>query len=174
MSVPNRIHIIGSTGSGKTHLAQVISKRYNLPYGELDAVMWSGRTEFADKNPSAVRDELLHKIIDKDSWIVEGIYYKWLNKSFERAELIIFLETNLVLRDIRIISRFIKQRLKLERSIYKQTVKGLIKMVVWNHEFERTYKENILKFLEPYKAKVMIIKGNKDIVRILEEGSDFT
>jgi adenylate kinase family enzyme len=90
MSVPNRIHIIGSTGSGKTYLAQILSKNNNLTYGELDTVMWSGKTEFAGKNPPEVRERLLQDIIDEEKWVVEGIYYKWLGKSFERADVIFF------------------------------------------------------------------------------------
>lgn len=56
MSIPNRIHIIGSTGSGKTYLAEMLSTQFNLYYGELDKVMWSGQTELASKNPPERRD----------------------------------------------------------------------------------------------------------------------
>jgi adenylate kinase family enzyme len=150
MTVPNRIHIIGSTGSGKTYLAEALSKKLNVPYGELDTIMWSGRTELAGKNDPEVRDKLLQQIIDQDRWIVEGVYYKWLTKSFERAEVIIILDTHLLIRDFRIICRFIKQKLQIERSTYKQSINGLAKMINWNHEFEKKYKRDIMDFLEPF------------------------
>lgn len=35
MSRPLRIHIIGSTGSGKTYLGQVLSEKLNIKYYEL-------------------------------------------------------------------------------------------------------------------------------------------
>jgi hypothetical protein len=34
--------------------------------------MWSGKTEFAGKNPPEVRERLLHDIIDEEKWVVEG------------------------------------------------------------------------------------------------------
>lgn len=37
---PQRIHIIGSVGSGKTTLARELSKTFQIPYYELDNVAW--------------------------------------------------------------------------------------------------------------------------------------
>lgn len=37
---PQRIHIIGSVGSGKTTLARELSKTYQIPFYELDNVAW--------------------------------------------------------------------------------------------------------------------------------------
>lgn len=174
MEVPKRIHIIGSTGSGKTYLAERISKKNRLSLYELDTVMWSSSKEFSGKNPPEVRDKLLNQIISQERWIVEGVYYKWLASSFERAEIIIFLDTDLFKRDIRIVLRFMKQRLGIERSIYKQTFRGLLKMIAWNHKFDRINKKKIVEFLEPYKSKVMFMKDIRDIEKLFENGSDIT
>jgi adenylate kinase family enzyme len=76
--VPKKIHIVGSTGSGKTYLARHLSEQLKIPYYELDNVMWSSSIEMAGKNPPEIRDKLLKDIISKESWIVEGVYYKWL------------------------------------------------------------------------------------------------
>lgn len=37
---PQKIHIIGSVGSGKTTLARKLSKTLQIPYYELDNVAW--------------------------------------------------------------------------------------------------------------------------------------
>lgn len=161
---PKRIHIIGSTGSGKTYLAKQLSEQLTIPCFELDKVMWSGSVEMAGKNPTEIRDNLLNDIINKDSWIVEGVYYKWLSQSFALADKIIFLTPNAYFRDLRIILRFIKQRTGLEKSNYKQTLKGLIKMFNWNHKFEKEIKEQILEFLMPYRSKLVLIKSNNQII----------
>lgn len=39
-NIPNKIHIIGSVGSGKTTLARELSSKLNIPFYELDNVMW--------------------------------------------------------------------------------------------------------------------------------------
>lgn len=174
MSIPKRIHIVGSTGSGKTYLAEKLSRQFNLYYGELDTVMWSGPTELAGKNSPEKRDQLLHDIIDRECWIVEGVYYKWLASSFERAEQIIFLDIPVFRRDARIVLRFIRQKLKMERAVYKQTLTGLLKMLKWNHEFENQYKQDILMFLKPYEKKMIILKKSAEIQNLIEDGRFIT
>ncbi|MCF7755042.1 DNA topology modulation protein FlaR [Paenibacillus xylanexedens] len=174
MSRPLRIHIIGSTGSGKTYLGQVLSEKLNIKIYELDTVMWSSKVEFSGKNSPDVRDKLLHKIIDNDSWIVEGVYYKWLSDSFSRADVIYYLDTNVLIRHFRIIMRFVKQRIGAERSIYKQTLRGLIEMLIWNHKFNSTNRKEICSFLSPYKDKVIILKTNRQMISLLNEGSEIT
>ncbi|MNP84143.1 topology modulation protein [compost metagenome] len=67
MKVPRRIHIIGSTGSGKTHLARQLSGRYQIPFYELDNAMWSRSAERPGKNPPEVRDMLLASMINQET-----------------------------------------------------------------------------------------------------------
>ncbi|MFS0871979.1 AAA family ATPase [Paenibacillus xylanilyticus] len=166
-----KIHIIGSTGSGKTYLARNLSNQMNIPYFELDKVMWSSSVEFAGKNPPEIRDRLLEDIIAEDQWIIEGIYYKWLMRSFEEADMIIFLTPKPMERAIRIVMRFIKQRIGLEKANYKQTLKGLIDMLKWNHKFDRENKKKIHEILEQYKRKLLIVNSNKEVLsmKIFEE-----
>lgn len=38
--LPKKIHIIGSVGSGKTTLARTLSSHLNIPFYELDNVVW--------------------------------------------------------------------------------------------------------------------------------------
>lgn len=156
-----KIHIIGSTGSGKTYLARELSNRLNIPYYELDSVMWSGTVEFGGKNPPEIRDELLEEIINQKKWIVEGIYYKWVARSFEEADLIIFLTPKPYKRALRIITRFIKQRTGFEKSNYKQTLKGLVDMLKWNHKFDMENKKKIYEVLEIHNKKVIVVNSNK-------------
>lgn len=39
-ATPNKIHIIGSVASGKTTLAKDLSMKLQIPYYELDNVVW--------------------------------------------------------------------------------------------------------------------------------------
>lgn len=162
--VYKRIHIIGSTGSGKTYLARELSSRLNIPYYELDKVMWSSSVEFAGKNPPELRDRLLEDIISENAWIIEGIYYKWVMRSFEEADLIIFLAPKPMVRAIRIVLRFIKQRIGLEKANYKQTFKGLIDMLKWNQKFDRENKNKIHEILEKHKQKLLIVNNNMEVL----------
>lgn len=159
-----KIHIIGSTGSGKTYLARALSSQLSIPYFELDTVMWSSSVEFSGKNPPELRIKLLEDILAKDQWIIEGIYYKWVTRSFEEADVIIFLTPKPIERAIRIVIRFIKQRVGLENANYKQTLKGLIEMLKWNHKFDKENKIKIYEILERYKGKLIIVSSNKEVL----------
>ncbi|RCW39623.1 EutP/PduV family microcompartment system protein [Paenibacillus prosopidis] len=159
-----KIHIIGSTGSGKTFLARKLSNQLNIPYFELDSVMWSSSVEFSGKNPPGKRDKLLEDIITKDQWIVEGIYYKWVSRSFEEDDIIIFLTPKPLNRAIKIITRFIKQRTGIEKANYKQTLKGLAEMLKWNQKFDFENKKKIFECLENHKKKLIVVNNNKEVL----------
>lgn len=159
-----KIHIIGSTGSGKTYLAREISKRLHIPFFELDDVVWNGAVELSGKNSPEVRDKILEDIINKEQWIIEGVYHKWVGRSFEEADVIIFLSPRPMNRAFRIITRFIKQRTKLERSKYRQTLKGLIEMLKWNSKFDADNKKKIHEMLEKHKEKLIVVKSNKEMI----------
>ncbi len=163
--ITKKIHIIGSTGSGKSYLARHLSDKYNIPYYELDNVMWRGTEENTGKNPPETRDALLDGIIQQEAWIVEGVYYKWVMPSFELADIIIFISPPVWKRDCNVILRFIKQRTGLERANYKQSLSGLIDMLRWNHKFEKVHKLAIMEFISSFREKTLIIRSNKDIIQ---------
>lgn len=155
-----KIHIIGSVGSGKSTLARKLSRKYDVPYFELDNVVWR-RTNNGDiRNSPEARDEKFHSIIGMDSWIVEGVHHTWVSEGFEKAELIIFLDTPVRIRNYRIAKRFVVQKLGFEKGNYKQTIHILKNMYKWNYHFENKSKPEILSLLEQYEEKLLIVKDN--------------
>ena len=110
-----KIHIIGCSGTGKTYLAKKLSNKYNIPHYDLDNIYWDNSSEkYGLKTEFEKRDNLLQNIFEKDAWIVEGIYYKWLEQSFKDADIIYILDLPKYIYKFRIIKRFIKRKLKLE------------------------------------------------------------
>ncbi|GAM16039.1 AAA family ATPase [Mesobacillus selenatarsenatis] len=155
---PNKIHIIGSVGSGKTTLARSLSARFNLPHHELDNVVWK-RTDMGDiRRSDRERDEYLKSIVNTDSWIIEGVHYEWVADSFENADMIIFLDLSYRKRKYRIIRRFILQKLGVEKANYAPTLKIFRKMFVWNRYFEEKSRQEILTILGVHQNKLCIIK----------------
>ncbi|UOE94659.1 AAA family ATPase [Alkalihalobacillus sp. LMS39] len=157
---PNKIHIIGSVGSGKTTLAKLLSKQRNIPYCELDNVVWD-RTESEDRRRTdEQRDKLLKTVISKQTWIIEGSHHKWVSASFAAADVIIFLNTNYRTRQRRIIKRFLLQKLTIEKAHYKPTWRIFYSMFKWNKTFEYESKQEIIEMLHPYGEKVIVLKDN--------------
>jgi adenylate kinase family enzyme len=162
-NIPNKIHIIGSVGSGKTTLARTLSSKLNVPFYELDNVVWKRCKSGDIRRSEEERDEYLNNIISSDAWIIEGVHYKWVFQSFQNAELIIFLDTDYSKRTFRIIKRFILQKIGLEKANYKPTFKMFRRMFGWNADFESESKPEILNMLSQYNDKLIILKDNTEI-----------
>ena len=75
----------------------------------------------------------------------------------DMADKIIVVEPSYNVRKKRIIKRFIKQKLKIERCNYKPTFKMLINMFKWNKKYEQE-KEKLYILLSKYNNIVEIKK----------------
>jgi adenylate kinase family enzyme len=86
-----RIAIIGCPGSGKSTLANKLGGLLNRPIDHLDKEYW---TKDWEKKYSTKEewDSFHNKLIDQDSWIIDGNYENSMDKRLERADTIIFFD----------------------------------------------------------------------------------
>lgn len=87
-----RVHVIGTTGSGKTTLAANIAHRLNIPHVELDSLHWEPGWQEAPLNVFSQR--VIHAL-EGDTWTVDGNYSKVRNIVWARADTIIWLDYSL-------------------------------------------------------------------------------
>lgn len=158
-----KIHIIGSVGSGKTTLARMLSAKMELPHHELDNVVWERFATGDVRRSEKERDDYLCRIIKTNAWIIEGVHFEWVQQSFKDADIIILLNPPYSTRTLRIIKRFILQKLGIEKSNYKPTFTMFRKMFVWNRHFENKSKPEILKILSEYEEKVWILNNTRNL-----------
>jgi hypothetical protein len=87
--LPDRIVVVGSTGSGKTTLARAIAARLDLPYVELDALHW-------EPNWSEAPDDVFRRRVETalapGRWVVDGNYRQVHDLTLARAELLVWLD----------------------------------------------------------------------------------
>jgi adenylate kinase family enzyme len=144
--LPDKIHIIGSVGSGKTTLARKLSKKYNIQYYELDNVVWERHKSGDIRRADEYRDKYLEQIVSMKRWIVEGAHNHYrVGKSFKNADLIIFLDTPYFLRVFRIINRYVRQLIGVESANYTPFFKMFKDMFRWNRVFEKESRSKILR-----------------------------
>ena len=149
-----KIHIIGGPGSGKTTLAEQLSKEYGIPHYDLDDLMWDNSAEsYGTKRDFAERDALLHGILETDDWIIEGVYYAWCGRCFEEADQIFLLDVPRRVYRRRIIRRFIRRKLHPE-SGKRETLRSLRALLKWADKYEHVNLTEIRKILAAYPDKV--------------------
>ncbi|MGG4491012.1 DNA topology modulation protein FlaR [Metabacillus idriensis] len=168
-SKPIKIRLIGSVGSGKTTLARELSTILNIPYYQLDNVVWMRDHAGDIKRTDAERDHYLHSIISSGNWILEGVHSeKWVSASFHQADWIILLDPRYSVRTYRIIKRFFLQKIRVENSNYEPTVKIFLNMFKWNRYFEEVGKPNFLQSYGNYKNKLLVISTDREAADYLD------
>lgn len=163
-ATPNKIHIIGSVASGKTTLAKDLSMKLQIPYYELDNVVWK-RSDSGDiRRSEEERKAHLLSITQTDRWIVEGVHSEeWVSGSFQQADVIVFLDTNYSKRTYRIVKRYVKQKLGQERAHYQPNLTIFFKMFKWNKHFEQVGKPFFFHTYKQYQNKIFVIKNENEL-----------
>ena len=85
----NRIVVIGTTSSGKSTLAEAISKRLGMDFVELDALHWEPNWQEA---PLAAFRSRVEKAIRTKKWVIAGNYHVVRDLIWPKAEAVIWLD----------------------------------------------------------------------------------
>ena len=150
-----KIHIIGGPGSGKTFLAEKLSSELGIPHYDLDALQWDTAAErYGTKRDAQERDALLREILQKDDWIIEGVYYAWCRQCFAKADRIYLLSVPPYRYRYRILRRFVRRKLGIETG-KKETLKSLFALLKWADKYQRTNLVEIRRILQAYPNKVI-------------------
>lgn len=150
-----KIHIIGGSGSGKTFLAEKLSQEYGIPHYDLDDIYWDNASDtYGTKRDIEIQKELLDDILKKSDWIIEGVYYAWCKQCFADADKIYLLNVPRYKYRYRIIRRFIRRKLGIEKG-KKETLKSLSNLLKWADKYQKINLVEIHKVLVPYLDKVI-------------------
>ncbi|MFP7478620.1 DNA topology modulation protein FlaR [Terribacillus saccharophilus] len=168
LTLPRKIHIIGSVASGKTTLAKEMSKLLGAAHYELDNVVWKRSAEGDIRRSDKQKKVILKDIICSDSWIIEGVHTDdWIEDSLLHAELIILLDPAYGIRNIRIIKRFLRQKLNIEEANYTPSFRIFLNMFKWNRYFEHTAKPFIFSKFSAYGHKMIMAENKSDVIEFL-------
>ncbi len=157
-----KVFIFGIVASGKTTLSRKLSLKYNIPCYEGDNIAWGGCGKERYKQSDLEQLNTILEIDRRGEWIIEGTYRQSQKCLFDMAEKIIFLDTPLHIRKVRIITRFIKQKCRIEKCNYEPTFEMVRKMFKWTKDFENKRSEYESILLE-YENKLIRIKNIKEL-----------
>ena len=85
----DRIHIVGTTGSGKTTLANNLSAKLGYPHIELDALWWD--SDWTNPSVEEFRRRVTHAI-SGDTWVIDGNYGRVRDIVWTQAQTVIWLD----------------------------------------------------------------------------------
>ena len=163
-----KIHIIGCSGSGKTYLANALAKKYNIPHFDLDDIQWDNNAEgYGTKRPLEERNALLQEILNNNEWVIEGVYYAWVQQSFDEADKIYVLDMPRYLYKSRIIMRSIKRKLGIQQG-KRETLKSVYNLLKWTDTFQNKNLKEIKTILDKYESKVIWLSSKKDVKEIIK------
>ena len=158
----SKIYISGIVASGKTTLAKKLSEELNIPHYEVDCIVWHETDKERYKRTPEKQVELIKNIDKGGDWIIEGTYRSSCSCLLDMADSIIFLDPPLRKRKYRILLRYIKQKLRIEKCHYKSDLNMLRKMYMWTRDFEEKRNE-FEKMLNNYKDKLIVINNVKKL-----------
>ncbi|MCR8644487.1 hypothetical protein NV379_17670 [Paenibacillus sp. N1-5-1-14] len=165
-----KIFIVGIVASGKTTLAKQLSKDLNITWYELDSVVYHKTEAGRYKRTAEEQVQVIQDIDSQGAWIMEGVDRDSYRCLYEMADTIIFLDPPLWKRRLRISTRFVKQRLGIEKCHYKPNLTMLKNMYKWTRDFEQS-RAGFEERLKLHNDKVIRLMDNRKLD--IDVSSDF-
>ncbi len=171
MAKLKKIHILGTSGSGKTFLSKKLSKLLKIKVYDLDDIFWlrKGARKYDIKRNKKERNRLLKEIIKKKKWIIEGCYSSWIEDSIKKSDLVIWLDPPFYILVYRLILRFYKRKFLNTKEGWKDL--GLLLKYAKNyHKKDQPagYHEH-KELIEKHKIEVLYIRNKKELNKFLNE-----
>ncbi|MCM3709462.1 hypothetical protein [Sporosarcina luteola] len=154
-----KIFIMGIVASGKTTYAKELSKQMDLPFVELDSVVYHNVAGVRIKRTPEEQVQVIHQMDAKGSWIAEGVFRPSYHLLLDLADIIIWLDPPLWKRKIRILSRHVRQVIGVEECAYRPDFQMLQNMYNWTKQFEGK-REELDGSLQPYLDKLIVVRDD--------------
>ncbi len=161
----NKILIVGPIGSGKTTLANKISKMLKIKAYELDDITYKKRENF-EKHKPKIRDKKIKSILKKKKWVIEGFYSRsWTYPIYRKADVVLILKIKPSISKKRIITRFLKRKFLSKRKTNLKRTMSLFKYI---NEYSKKYFKIQKEVAKKNNKNVLILNTTKEINKFIK------
>lgn len=160
-----KLYITGSVASGKSTLAKRISEKTGVPCYSLDEIVHQkdGSQPIGNhKRTPEERDSLFAQILGQPSYIIEDTGRPCFEGGMRQVNNIILLDTPLYIREYRIVRRYIRQKLGIEKCAYRPSIEMMRHMFRWAKDFDKN-TDGVRNRTMQYNGKTIILKSKRDI-----------
>lgn len=153
-----KIYIIGPSGAGKTTFARKLARKYNIKSYELDCIVYDDSNNNLKRSDAAV-DRNFNEILKQESWIIEDVGRSKFSKALASCDKIYYLKISKFTVYIRVIKRWVYQRIGKEKYNCPPTLHQLynslkVAKLYYKHEKEK------LERIQKYSSKVQYLNKN--------------
>ncbi len=172
---PDRIHVTGGPGSGKTRLAKRLAGERSIPMHDLDGLLLAIGEHVEGINA----DGAISKLAEMPQWASEGVYVTWSQPLLEAAAVIVWLDPPWRVASYRIVARHV--RLELARQNRFPGWRRLYRFWRWSaHFYDDSNEATINRYgapntrsaleagLAPYQEKIVVCRTNDEIEEFVQ------
>jgi adenylate kinase family enzyme len=162
-----RILVIGNCGAGKSTFSAKLADILEIPLINLDYHFWNPGWKAV---PTPEFDEILAKLVQGESWIMDGNYNRTMQYRLEFADTVFFFDFPRLISLNRAIKRNITGMRVDEIPGCPEKMNFALFKWIWNYPSKQA--PAILELLLQYKATINIyhFRSSKDVNRFLVSG----
>lgn len=103
---PNRINVVGTSGSGKSTFAKDLAARLGYPYVEMDQIFWKPNWQWSEDAEFFAR---LKTALAQPNWVLDGNYTRTVPIKWDRVDQVIWLDLSFARTLTQAISRALRR-----------------------------------------------------------------
>ncbi|QVK17659.1 AAA family ATPase [Mycoplasmatota bacterium] len=161
-----RIWITGSSGSGKTTIANKLGNKLNIPVYHRDRITWK---ENWQERSEKEQIEIIKEISEKDKWIFDGNKFSASKNDgrFDNCDMIIHININRFLCLYRGVRRYLKHRHhtrpEFSEGCYEEYNMEAIKYVLFGYPKKKYERQLLFNEARKLGKEVIILNGRKEV-----------